>query len=92
MKLTKDELMERGHSVAQSSKLDSMHVSSTPHFVIPRASRILRAYKGVMLAQMTDSTYAVGRALREGAEVGKLTPVFKTREQADLYFESKKEI
>lgn len=71
---------------------DTMHVSMGADFKIPRASRVLRAAGGVMLMAMTDGTFAVGCALREGAEVGRLTPIFETREQADFYFDEQKEI
>jgi len=89
MPISKLDLINRGP--IKPDNQDTMHVSIGASFKIPRATRALRACNGLIMVSMTDGTFAVGRALREGAEVGRLTPVFDTREAADKFFNETKD-
>jgi hypothetical protein len=90
MAFSQIDLTNRGQQPADSRQ--KMHISGIPHFTIPRASSVLRAFGGVMMMAMTDGTFAVGRALREGAEVTKSASIFKSREAADVYFDQLQDV
>lgn len=90
MAFSQIDLVNRGPQ--PSDCRDTMHVSMGANFKTPRANRVLRASGGIMMMAMTDGTFAVGRGLREGAEVGRLTPIFEAREAADIYFDQLQDV
>jgi len=88
--ITKEELLENARRESPDCR-DTMHLTGSAQFKIPRINRALRASGGLIMASMTNGKFAVDKALREGAEVGRLTPVFDSREAADKFFNETKE-